>query len=692
MRKLLFWLVVVGSIHAAESSIIDQNALALSIESLSNSTDLVEEFKAIIPNIHLEKLWSESLSFVARNVSDRKIVGYLLARKGTGIYFRNNVITHVFAGNNPQLLTSLVNRYRYVFNLEAVLIWDIGRFSVYNKIVFLDTPISPGLVKYLEVHKCQTFESETESHITATCKPTPLCSSTLVDEFIHDVSPDVPQGIVNVVSKLYMPWTIHSIDSKPISLAEEKTIFPKDRDIKPGFYKNAMTFIAREDITGRIVGYLLARRLWYPIFSIPDDIVFNPEDEIRIDHMYAVNDARLPMALMEEFRNAHSRLMNGRDVIHLNEIRVVPGLLEYLKGKNFFIEKCRRRSDFVNAQLTPPNGLRVQTATSVYDRSRYQDVKLTIMSDEKSVEPKSALLVRSASPDMSWPESVQTFQIPDGTEFPFEITVSGQRYWKWYYAIHNSNSEDGQMKDPVSATVPVMSYEISAGFELTVFLSGLPNGVYTVSLSDEDLDLTNAFPDSGPVEVKNSSPIVWRPGVLNQDKSYWVWWKSQDVDAILSNNHIQKIETEVTPKLVVSKTPLGYLRLTLVNPPPYTEAVKFVIRDSPDQFASPTGEEEIVCSGNGPLVWESKVLVAPDTNYWVAWSRDGYNPKLRKVTEKELDDVITNPQIVVTGNTMTWMKRAVIAILIVLAIIVIFAVIDHFANNGENRKKFIAVF
>eukprot|EP01083_Nonionella_stella_P092746 259704_1 len=404
MRKLLFWLVVVGSIHAAESSIVDQNALAWSIEPLSNSTDSVEEFKRIIPNIHLEKkLWSESLSFVARNGSDRKIVGYLLARRATGKY--DNVITHVFAGNNPQLLTSLVNRYCYVFNLNVVEDWDID--SAYNKIVFLDTPSSPGLVKYLEVHTCQTFESETESHITATCKPTPLYSSLLVDGFIHDASLDVPQDIVNVVSKFYMPWTIHSIDSKPISLAEEKTIFQKDRQIKPGFYKNSMTFIAREDITGRIVGYLLARPLWYPIFSIPD--VFNPDDEIRIDHMYAVNDARLPMALMEEFRNAHSRLMNkpgrGRDVIHLNEIRVVPGLLEYLKGKNFFIEKCRTRSDFVNAQLTPPNGLRVQTATSVYDRSRYQDVKLTIMSDEKSVEPKSALLVRSASPDMSWLES-----------------------------------------------------------------------------------------------------------------------------------------------------------------------------------------------------------------------------------------------------------------------------------------------
>eukprot|EP01083_Nonionella_stella_P124475 375856_1 len=43
-------------------------------------------------------------------------------------------------------------------------------------------------------------------------------------------------------------------------------------------------------------------------------------------------------------------------------------------------------------------------------------------------------------------------------------------------------------------------------------------------------------------------------------------------------------------------------------------------------------------------------------------------------------------------NEMTLMKRGFIAILIVLAIIVIFAAIDHFANNGENRKKSIAVF
>eukprot|EP01083_Nonionella_stella_P015125 42338_1 len=43
-------------------------------------------------------------------------------------------------------------------------------------------------------------------------------------------------------------------------------------------------------------------------------------------------------------------------------------------------------------------------------------------------------------------------------------------------------------------------------------------------------------------------------------------------------------------------------------------------------------------------------------------------------------------------NEMTLMKRGFIAILIVLAIIVIFAAIDHFANNGENRKKLIAMF
>eukprot|EP01083_Nonionella_stella_P204828 746402_1 len=631
MRKLLFWLVVVGSIHAAESSIIDQNALAWSIEPLSNSTDsTTRELKRMItPNIHpVPVYWNASLSFVARNVSDRKIVGYLLAGKGpfTGEYKDDNVITHIFAGNDPQLLASLVNRYRDVFNLEALHAWELKSF--YNTIVFLGTPIVPGLVEYLKVHKCETID-ETDSHITATCKQTPLYlvgSSTLIDGFVRDVPLNVPREIVDVVSKFYTPsWTI---DSNSISPAEQKTLFPsiQDFDNYDLQYKHSMSFIAR-DANGHIVGYLLAQRRGDPV---PHDItritypsVFNPGDEnVTIDHLYAVNDARLPMALMEEFRKAHSQAMKSqgraRDEIRLKNIRVVPGLLEYLKDNNFFIQMTRR-SGFVDATLTPPNGLRVQAATSVYE-GRYQQVKLTIVSesDGKSVEPKSVILFRSASPEMSWSESVKTFEIPAGTEFPFEMTVSHQPYLTSYYAIYNS--EDGQMKHPVSATVPEISYEISAGFELTVFLSGLPNGVYTVSLSDEDLDLTNAFPDSGPVEVKNSSPIVWRPGVLNQDKSYWVWWKSQDVDAILSNNHIQKIETEVTPKLVVSKTPLGYLRLTLVNPPPYTEAVKFVIRDSPDQFASPTGEEEIVCSGNGPLVWESKVLVAPDTNYWVAWS------------------------------------------------------------------------